>query len=138
MVVGQDLKPGDEVQSWCTKCREMRLHNVKALVEGKVPRVICRTCDGEHNFRPNPPKSKQKGTAKSRRKKGEAEPNPWKELMVDADISKARDYTIHERFAGKEVMNHRKYGIGIVIEVLDATKMAVAFEDKRRILVCNK
>ena len=51
---------------------------------------------------------------------------------------KLRDYSIQERFWEGEYIKHRKYGIGIVTEMLDVNKMAVWFEDKKRIMVFNK
>ena len=133
MATTVELKPGDEAQSWCTKCREMRLHKVKALVPGKVPRVICVVCDGEHNFRPQPPKS----TRSKKRSKAD-EPNPWKELTTDVREDRIIPYSISESFGEGDFIQHRRYGLGVVTEVLDASKMIVAFEDKKRVMVCNK
>lgn len=129
------MKPGDEVTSWCTKCREMRQHNVVVFLpdnpEKKRYRVTCRTCSSEHYHRPDPPKSRRK-------KKKEELPNPWPQLIETADVSSARIYTIHDRFLEGETINHRKYGVGFVESILDVSKIVVAFEDKRRIMVCNK
>lgn len=130
------LKVGDEVVSWCTKCLEMKDHIVRALRPDKPARVIC-TCpeQKERNYRPNPPKSKT-----SRRKKQPVvEKNPWPELNEKHTASAAtRPYTIHQSFFEGEALQHRRYGLGFVIEVLDSTKMVVAFEDKKRTMVCNK
>lgn len=132
MAEAAQMRPGDEVDSWCTKCREMRLHNVKAIPEGRAVRVICRTCDGEHNYRPQPPKSKRtKKTAKVVR-------NPWAELVVNVREDRVVPYTISGSFGEGDFLQHKKYGLGVVTELYDAHKMSVAFEDKLRIMVCNK
>lgn len=125
------LRPGDEVDSWCTKCREMRLHNVKAVPPDRAVRVICRTCDGEHNLRPQPPKSK-------RAKKVVVEHNPWEELTANVREDRIMAYTISGSFGEGDFLQHKKYGLGVVTEILDANKMSVAFQDKKRIMVCNK
>lgn len=127
------LSAGDEVQSWCTKCRMMRLHKVKALVPGKPSRVVCVVCDGEHNFRAEPPKSRRN---KKRPKNNDM--NPWKDLTADVDDSNVQPYSIGKVFGEGDFIRHRRFGLGVVTEVLDPNKMLVAFEDKQRVMVCNK
>jgi len=133
MPVGADLKVGDEVNSWCTKCHEMRMHKVRALRPDGPPRVVC-ICpeERERNYRPKPPNSRKKKLAP------EPEVNPWPTLIQECTDDKLRDYSIQERFWEGEYIKHRKYGIGIVTEMLDVNKMAVWFEDKKRIMVFNK
>jgi len=128
-----NMSPGEEVNSWCTKCREIRLHKVKAVAPGRVPRVICIVCDGEHNFRPQPPKTKR-----TKKKTTLNEPNPWKELTENMIDKKTIPYTIHDSFIEGEFVDHQRYGLGVVTEILDSNKLVIAFEDKKRIMVCNK
>src|SRR5258708_26488814 len=45
------LKPGAEVDSYCTKCRMDLMHRIIAMNNGKIIRVECRTCNGHHNYR---------------------------------------------------------------------------------------
>src|SRR3954447_6599005 len=45
------VKPGDEVDSYCTKCRMDLMHRIIAMHNGKIIRVECRTCNGHHNYR---------------------------------------------------------------------------------------
>ena len=132
------LKVGDEVNAWCTKCLEMRMHKIKSIdPKGeKVPRVVCLCPEKtERNYRPHPPKSRMKKQAKARPTDGA---NPWRSMREGADITQARVYTIHEHFITGDVIDHRRYGIGFVLEILDATKILVACEDKKRMMVCNK
>jgi hypothetical protein len=46
---------GSEVESWCGKCKEMRTHNIVAMVGGEPKQVVCATCNSRHNFRTEPP-----------------------------------------------------------------------------------
>ncbi len=134
----KNLKAGDEVNAWCTKCHEMRLHKVKAVdPKGeKAPRVICMCPkQTERNFRPNPPKSHQKKRATKRVADGS---NPWEDMSKEQDTSNARSYTIHDHFVIGEIIDHRRYGIGFVLDAVDATKIIVAFEDKKRVMICNQ
>ena len=46
---------GGEVDAWCGKCKEMRTHNIVAMVGGEAKQVVCQTCSSRHNFRTDPP-----------------------------------------------------------------------------------
>ena len=51
---GAGVKPltaGSEIDAWCTKCRMDLLHRIVAMVRGRPKRVICMTCNSEHNYR---------------------------------------------------------------------------------------
>ena len=50
-------KTGSTVDSWCTKCKLVLAHTVEAMVEGKITRVHCNTCRGQHAYRPDAPRS---------------------------------------------------------------------------------
>lgn len=137
------LKAGDEVTSWCTKCKEMHLHRVKAVgADGAPARVIC-TCpeQRERNYRPNPPKAatRQSTTTKRSTKKiTEAPQQQWEKLIAGTNPEKARSYDMNALFAQGDLLDHNKFGQGVVTELLDAHKMVVVFEDKTRIMVFNK
>src|SRR3954452_13045413 len=45
------IKPGTEVDSYCTKCRMDLLHRIIAVHNGRIMQVECRTCRGHHNYR---------------------------------------------------------------------------------------
>jgi hypothetical protein len=142
-------KAGDELMSWCTKCKEMHLHRIKAVdAKGKPARVIC-TCpeERERNYRPDPPKvgrtssstsSSTKAPTKRASKKSAEDPHQWEKLYKEADASKSRDYLMSEHFYKEDLIQHKTFGPGIVTEILDAHKMVVVFEDKTRIMVFNK
>jgi len=71
------LKPGSEVDAWCTKCRMDLLHRIIAMNGPKIVRVECRTCNGHHNYRrpKNSPASHHDGKAHPAPRK-EAGPAP--------------------------------------------------------------
>ena len=46
------LRPGDDTDTYCGRCKAERAHQVVALNADGVPAtVICRTCGGQHRFR---------------------------------------------------------------------------------------
>lgn len=134
MAEATQLRAGDEVNAWCTKCRLMHTHIIKAIDPNgkKPPRVIC-TCpkQTERNYRPNPPKSRTK-------KKAVVVENPWVKLTETVNQDRVLPYTVSGSFSDGDFLQHKKYGLGVVIEILDNNKLSVAFEDKVRVMVCNK
>jgi ribosomal protein S27E len=55
---------GDFIDSQCTKCKILTNHTIVAIAAGKVARVKCNTCGGEHNY-PAPKGEKVPSTKRS-------------------------------------------------------------------------
>lgn len=45
------LRPGDDVDDYCIKCKRVTNHSVLALVDGQPAKVRCRTCYNEGPYR---------------------------------------------------------------------------------------
>ena len=60
------LKVGGEVSSWCTRCREMRDHQIELMEKDRPKRVVCKVCKGSHLYRPQPPKSRTRTATATR------------------------------------------------------------------------
>src|SRR5262245_58672499 len=41
-------KVGDYVDGWCTRCKLVLRHTIEAIAGGKISRVHCNTCQGQH------------------------------------------------------------------------------------------
>lgn len=146
------LSAGDIVESRCTKCREVLNHRIVAMVDGKVVRVECNTCNGIHNFYPPPPAKEPKApkakaaakprsttaTARTPRKDPlEAEREEWASLHPTFDLDKALPYDMEGRFSVKKLVLHPSFGIGIVKAVIVPNKMQVLFKDGIKLLRCQ-
>ncbi len=125
---------GEKIQSWCTRCREMREHVVSEVEEDRPKRVTCLICEGVHLYRPSPPRSRTGSVARAQ----PAEATDWEDLMAVADLEKARPYAMRRTFATGDVMNHRVFGLGVVVREVDETKIQVSFQDGVRLLVRNR
>ena len=109
---------------------------------GTAPkRVMCMTCDSEHNYRS--PKSedvkkaprKKAATTKTARKTAATLAREEWETRVPSGGSFKR-YNIHETFVADELVTHKKFGDGYVIVSHESTgKVNVAFADGERTLV---
>jgi hypothetical protein len=127
-----ELKLGVEVESWCTKCREMRKHVVVTLaVAKKAARVRCDTCDGEHNYRPSPPQSRRSSAAK---------PATRKKMVLsltDDQKAVALPYKIASNYQMGDVITHPTFGFGEVIEVKSPQRLMILFDTSQKLLIQN-
>ena len=46
-----DIRLGDIIDDYCTRCRLLTNHSVVSMLDGVVSRVRCRTCQHEHEYR---------------------------------------------------------------------------------------
>ncbi len=132
----QTVEVGTDISSWCTKCREMREHVIAIVDDNRPKRVTCKTCQGNHLYRPQPPKSRTKSASKKSARA--VETMEWEDLMAAADLDKVQPFRITKPFAVGDVMNHKVFGIGIVVKEVDELKIQVSFQDGVRLLACNR
>ena len=119
-------------------------HTVEAMVEGKITRVHCNTCRGQHAYRPDAPGAAAKGTAKgtgtarksSAKKAADATPkrSEYETLLRGRTGSTARTYATSERFAPGEIIKHTSFGLGVVVAERDSVKIDVHFPDGPKVL----
>lgn len=140
------VKAGGEVDSWCTKCRMDLLHRVVAMVGGKPKRVECQTCHSQHNYRapknaPAAASGKKSATTKARSAKSASTPKPsriqhdWEVHLAGKEQGAFRAYSINSRFERDELIRHKTFGDGCVLEVLQDQKINVIFREGIKVLV---
>ena len=49
--MSQELKLGDTIDDYCSRCQLLMNHYVVSIVETEVRKVRCQTCNSEHNYR---------------------------------------------------------------------------------------
>ena len=127
--LGINVKPqlGGDVEAYCGKCKDTREHVIAALnANGNIERVQCRTCQSNHIFRDKAPKSTTKSaTTRPSRKDATAEPDGTGPL---------RSYSMQDKFAIGDRIEHPKFGVGVVLEVRFG-KIDVKFGREQRTLV---
>ncbi len=127
------IRVGGSITSWCTRCREMRDHVIAVVEENRPKRVTCLTCDGTHLYRPQPPRSRARAAIANT-----PESTDWEDLMAVADLEKVQPYAMRRGYAAGDVVNHKVFGIGIVVREVDERKVQISFQDGVRLLVCNR
>ncbi len=137
------IKAGSTVDGWCTKCKLVLAHTVEAMVDGKITRVHCNTCRGQHAYRAGAPATKAagaspaKGTKSGTRKAAEKVPkrSEYETLLRGRSGANARKYATSERFAPGELINHASFGLGVVTGERDSVKIDVHFADGPKVLM---
>lgn len=124
------LRPGDDTDTYCGRCKAERAHQVVALNADGIPAsVICRTCGGQHRFHPKKESGARPSTsAAGRRARGSAEP------AREAPAGPARPYSPKEIYAAGEWVDHPKFGQGKVAQARGG-KIEVRFESGSRLLL---
>ena len=59
----------------------------------------------------------------------------WKTKMGSKTLDDAVPYNVRGRFEVDELIDHRKYGLGVVVKAIDAKKISVVFRDEERTLI---
>ncbi len=145
------LSAGSEIDAWCTKCKMDLGHRIVAMLDRAPKRVVCLTCDSTHNYRP--PKTGGVAAARSRtgsRSGGTRGPTAaaraqaaseserfaaWERHIAGAAETAFKRYNIEAAHELGDLVLHKKFGEGYVIDILDAGKIAVMFRDQQRTLV---
>jgi hypothetical protein len=134
------VKTGATVDSWCAKCKLVLAHTVEAMVEGKITRVHCNTCRGQHAYRATAPGSAKTGATGTKRPAKKAVDGPpkrseYETLLRGRTGDKARTYATSERFAPGELIKHASFGLGVVTGERDSVKIDVHFPDGPKVLL---
>jgi hypothetical protein len=151
--IKKEIVVGTEVDAYCTKCRLILNHVVVAMVGTRPKKVECLTCHGQHAYRVSEPGTrtraastdsavpKEKKAADKKRVKlrriQEKEKELWKETLAKKDLTLAKNYVMSDSYEPEDVINHARFGVGIVTQVITSTKMEVLFEEGYKCMVCN-
>ncbi|MBN1521177.1 MAG: hypothetical protein JW928_01485 [Candidatus Aureabacteria bacterium] len=137
----EDKTPvAQNVVTMCTKCK-MQLDHVVLFhdKEGIVEKVKCNTCGSEHKYRPEREKSPKKAAKTSkggRRSKKLDLTMDFETLTEKFKGKKPVHYTMSGSFKADDMIEHKTFGLGIVISASNE-KMEVVFSDRPRTLVYN-
>ncbi|MEL6546774.1 MAG: hypothetical protein AAFQ82_19260 [Myxococcota bacterium] len=129
---------GGDVDAYCTKCKMDLAHVVVAMVDGRPKRVQCKTCGSTHNYKST---SDMKASAKRAARKSTttrsaaAKSNDYDTLMQGKDMSRAARYRISEEFDEGMVVDHKKFGLGLVLKNVGTEKIEVIFRDGVKTLI---
>lgn len=131
---------GKEVLSYCGKCKLTLSHTIVSMKDaGTIGKVECRTCKGTHAYKDPSSKTKKvkrKSAIPGGKSKSMSVNELWMEEFGKAQ-GKPKPYTIREHFDVGDLLDHKKFGPGIVQGHVDG-KIEVLFQHEIKTLVHDK
>lgn len=139
------LSTGDITEARCTRCQEIMNHTIVAMVEERIVRVQCNTCNGVHNYRRALSVKKEAANAQngrttpaaaprgSRKDPLAAERQEWAALVVGMQPELATAYAMDGKYKVNGLVKHATFGLGIVKRQVPG-KVEILFADGKKLL----
>lgn len=140
------LAAGKDILAYCNKCKLTLSHTIIVMKDhNTVDKVICNTCKSTHSYkgpnaqtsRPGARKKVASGTRKTSSQKTEELQSKW---LTDVNNSTQAPikYSPKTKFEIGNLIDHPKFGTGIVEATLEADKIDILFKTGNKILIHNK
>ena len=132
---------GQEINSYCGKCKIERTHIVAAMDGDVVRRVTCSMCHSTHNHRQPPGEKAASAASTSRASKttasgGSRRTREAATFMIDP-ARPVKSYDMNNNFAAGDVIRHPKFGLGAVETIFQPNKIEVRFQEGKKLLLHN-
>lgn len=144
------LKPGvsEPKRVECKECHGQHMYHAPKIGPAKPqasgPAVHNRTAAARTPPKPATPKApsaakvaKEKKAAAAAASSAGTGPREWARRMDEFALDHdriIRPYSMRETFAIGEPLTHPKFGKGVVLEIVEANKVAILFEEGRKVL----
>jgi hypothetical protein len=122
---------GENIASYCTKCKLNLDHAIVAMTGETIAKVKCKTCNSVHKFR-NPADPPKVRTPRVKKDSADAASATWEAGMSVAK-GKEHIYRMDAKYRIGDVVAHHTFGKGIVRK-LYSNKCDVLFKDKERLM----
>jgi len=128
-----------DILSYCTHCKMDLTHSVVAVSGDRVKRVLCQTCKKEHAFRlPAELRAlsgKERNAKIAALAKARCDADEWVTDMARTKGHSAKLYTLDGFYDAGQKLDHSKFGLGMVKNMIPPNKMEVLFEDGMKLLI---
>jgi hypothetical protein len=128
---------GKDVLSYCGKCKLTLSHTVTAMTGTTIAKVQCNTCKAIHGFRSSPTAKRTTTRSRAARKPQISVAELWKQEMSKAK-GETIPYSIRKSFQVGDVIDHKKFGPGVVQAFVGNEQIEVIFNSDIKTLVHNK
>jgi len=131
------LSAGNEVLAYCGKknCKSILAHTIVVMKTDEVPdKVKCNTCKSTHIFKEKAP-TRRKSVTSARGKKASVL-DEWED-KVKSSTEPSVKYSPKTSFNIGQLVDHPKYGTGVVERKIDSNKIEILFEKTLKTLMHN-
>ena len=128
---------GGEIESYCGSCKEERTHIIAAMDGDIVRRVTCSMCGGTHNFKRKAAATSSSGaSATAKRATGSRRTKESQAFTIDPSRPQ-KAYDMNHNYSAGDIINHPKFGPGLVENSLPPNKIEVRFQEGKKLLLHN-
>lgn len=133
------LAVGKDILSHCTKCKLLLSHLIVVMKDDRtIGKVKCNTCQSIHAYKSQSSAAKAKSGVKklSKKKRDELKTqNLWSETITNTPDDEVETYGPKSRYLQGQVINHPKFGKGLVEKLIDNNKIEVIFKSDTKTLM---
>lgn len=142
--------PGERIETRCTRCNDITGHIIVALVGGVIVKVQCCACGSVHKYHGSgarasgaghvagTPRMARAGTARpGSGRQAEAAEKIWREALERPSLPASRPYAVGMPLAVNDVVEHPKYGLGVVQQLIKPDKADILFRDGLHTMRCQ-
>ena len=131
------LSAGQDVLSYCGKCKLALNHTIVTMKSSKtIGKCECNTCKAQHAYK-DPTKVGKKTTGTKSKTTTVPVEVVWEQALKKAS-GEAKTYSIKGTFSEGDILDHTKFGKGVVEKRLDIKKIQVIFESDIKTLISPK
>ena len=133
-----EFSVGKEVLSYCNKCKLALAHIIVSMKnENTLGKVQCKTCEKTHAYKdPSKVKARRTKSSSKAKKQDDSIADIWLEAINRTDV-KSQKYNIKSKFLKGDIIDHPKFGPGIIDRVIDDNKVQVIFRHEIKTLMHN-
>ncbi len=127
----EKMSAGDNIASYCTKCKLVIDHAIVAMDGEAIAKVKCKTCGSAHKYR----SGADVKPARAPKKNGDAAKTAealWESCLTEAK-GRERAYDMAGKYRIGDIVLHQTFGKGVVRK-LYYNKCDVLFKDKERLM----
>ena len=136
----EKLGVGKEVLSYCNKCKLNLAHIIMTMKDTlNIGKVECKTCKATHVYK-DPSKVKAKSVSKTRAATSRSAKKSVSDIWMEAiskSTNKSQPYSPKFKFILGDIIDHPKFGPGVIDRMLDGNKIEVIFRHEIKTLMHN-
>ncbi len=124
---------GQDIASYCSKCKLNRDHTIMAMDGADITKVRCKNCGSTHKFK----NSSDMPKVRLPRSKKLGDTDATAEIIWEAGMAaakgKERVYSMAAKYRVGDIVLHHTFGKGIVVK-LYVNKCDMLFKDRERLM----
>jgi len=135
---------GREVRALCGKCKTETIHVITKLADDVIKKVYCKICNNNHVYKTlesikqaETRKATKKTTATKTKVGVVRRKKDWATLVSAVNKENIVDYDFTKDFTETEAIRHTRFGVGVITQIVDRSKIEVVFQDELKVLAHN-